>query len=49
MEILKWYSSILMIFSYLVNIYHYGKESEILGFIISSALEIPLIIYLILS
>lgn len=49
MEVLKWYSLILIIFGYLVSIYDYGRKREILGFIIGSALYIPVIIYLILS
>ena len=49
MIFLKWYTFILILLSFLMNLFDYGKEESASGFIFTVLASVPMLIYVFLS
>lgn len=49
MTFLKWYTFIMILLSFLMNLYKYGSNDDFLGFMIILTMTTPMLVYLFLS
>ena len=49
MIFLKWYTFIILLLSFLMNLYNYGKDDNFLGFMVILIITTPMLVYIFLS
>lgn len=49
MIFLKWYTFIMILLSYLMNLYKHGDDNDLRGFIVILIMVTPMLIYIFLS
>ena len=49
MTFLKWYTFIIILLSFLMNLYKYGSDDNITGFIVILIMTLPMLVYIFLS
>lgn len=49
MTFLKWYTFIIILLSFLMNLYKYGSDDNIAGFIVMLIMSLPMLVYIFLS
>lgn len=49
MTFLKWYTFIIILLSFLMNLYKYGSDDDFLGFMVILITTTPMLVYIFLS
>ena len=49
MTFLKWYTFIIILLSFLMNLYKHSSDDDITGFIVILIMTLPMLVYLFLS
>ena len=49
MTVLKWYTFVIILLSYLINLYNHAKDDDLFGFLVILIMTMPMLIYIFLS
>lgn len=49
MTFLKWYTFVIILLSFIANLYNHANDDDILGFMVISIMTLPMLVYLFLS